>query len=131
VSVMRRILTIIAGASAAAAVAAAVTAEPPTWINAHSGVWFAGRLGAPGCAPALYGLDQARKISLLRAGAILAAARHGVGVSGRERLDGSHYSETITETAEGVLRPLEIIEEAQVVIDGELLLCVLAAEESS
>lgn len=126
---MRRFLTIIAGVGTAAAVAAAVTTEVPSWINAYTGVWVAGRLSAPGCAPATLGEDRASKVALMRAGAVLTGIRHGVSVSGRERIDNSRYTGTITETAKGELRPLVIIEQAHLTMDGQTLLCVLATEE--
>lgn len=112
----------------AVACAAAASAQAPEWVEAQEGVWLEGRLAAAGCANLSPGRGTAQKIALMRAGGILARLTHGATLSGKERMDGERYSAEITEDVRGTIAPLEVIEEVEVELEGEPVLCVLAAE---
>ncbi len=92
------------------------------WETATNGVMFSGHAAFPGCAPQRY--PDARARAIIDARRNMARAK-GISVGGSERLNGEAYTRTVNEVAQGIVPPVEVLEEKIITGQEESLYCVL------
>jgi hypothetical protein len=107
-------------------------ALPLGWVFSNESVRVGDAIAFPGCASAKTIDDSsALKLAVIRAQANLARWKN-VTITGTEQSKSnnneSHYSLTVSETAEAYMRPVVIVDRQLAVIDETSQLCVLVTE---
>lgn len=102
------------------------------WPAAEKGILVGAFVAFSGCTPAAGVIDKARTVALLKAKVNISRTRE-LMVSGTEHAvtDSSgknQYSFTVAEKTSATLRPVRLIKEELVVLEGVSNLCVLVAE---